>query len=411
MGTIVRATYSCVTPLFCGGPDPKEAELRLSSFKGVLRYWWRALAWSRLRGDLREIGRRERQLFGGPGEDGCSKVSMRLVVEREGNRLNPPDILQTILNSNQTLEGANYLGYGLVATPSRTTRPGQLVRGALAGVVFRIDMRVDPRVEDADLQLLLDALKAIGLLGGMGARSRRGFGSLVLERLTCQEDAGAEREEWQPPQDPVELEQAIAALPVSGAPDRLPEYTAFSPRSRVVIVTGEPKEHPLRLLDRIGREMLRYRSWGRNGRVLGNASERRFADDHDLMLQPEEAKSHPRRIAFGLPHNYFFSSLSTERNRSVRPDPASGIDRRASPLFIHIHRCGDTPAGVLTFLPARFLPAGTSISVNGTPVPVSAEDELYRPVEEFLKRLSGESKDESNLCKERFRGVVGVSWA
>ena len=41
---LIRATYRIVTPMFCGGAE-QQAEFRLASFKGVLRFWWRALMW------------------------------------------------------------------------------------------------------------------------------------------------------------------------------------------------------------------------------------------------------------------------------------------------------------------------------------------------------------------------------
>ena len=59
----------------------------------------------------------------------------------------------------------------------------------------------------------------------------------------------------------------------------------------------------MELLDHVGRELMRYRSWGHRGRVLGAESEKEFQDDHDLMKSRHRSK-HPRRIAFGLPHNY-----------------------------------------------------------------------------------------------------------
>ena len=78
MSTEIEATYRVVTPMFCGGAEPEtHAELRLSSFKGVLRFWWRALAWSRLGGDLGRIKQHEDALFGS-ADGGQSSVSMRL---------------------------------------------------------------------------------------------------------------------------------------------------------------------------------------------------------------------------------------------------------------------------------------------------------------------------------------------
>ena len=107
---------------------------------------------------------------------------------------------------------------------------------------------------------------------------------------------------------------------------------------------------------------------------------------------------HPRRIAFGLPHNY-----GKAPDKQVGPYDKA-LDRRASPLFIHIHECGDTPFAVLSFLPARFLPEDRSdISVGGPRVRQTPEPELYRPIREFLDRLRDPKKRE-----ERFTDVVEV---
>ena len=157
------------------------------------------------------------------------------------------------------------------------------------------------------------------------------------------------------------------------------------------------KKEPVELLDLVGRELVRYRSWGRNGKILGGKvpSERNFKDDHDLM---DESRSgppiHPRRISFGLPHNYYFARLNPSFRRVGPYD--RHLDRRASPLFIHIHECGDSPVAILSFLPARFLPEGRShISVQRRKVEKveqKTEEELYRPIHAFLDRLLDRDK-------------------
>jgi hypothetical protein len=68
------------------------------------------------------------------------------------------------------------------------------------------------------------------------------------------------------------------------------------------------------------------------------------------------------------------------------------LDRRASPLLIHIHQCGSRPVAVVFFLPARFLPlsstgAPAQISVGGPSIPQKPEQELYQPIRTFLDRL------------------------
>ena len=179
-----------------------------------------------------------------------------------------------------------------------------------------------------------------------------------------------------------------------------PKYTALSKGTRHVLVASDGKK-PLELLDLIGRELVRYRSWGHNGRILGGKvdSEKRFKDDHDLMqLSKAQRKGHPKRIAFGLPHNY-----GKPCNKQVGPHD-SPLDRRASPLFIHIHECADGPVAVLSFLPAEFLPKGKSdISVGGKRVRQKPEDALYCPIHDFLDRLL-----DKNECKEQFTQRVEV---
>src|SRR5690606_19385295 len=164
----------------------------------------------------------------------------------------------------------------------------------------------------------------------------------------------------------------------------------------------------LQFFDQRGLEVMPSVGWGSNGQVAGRPSERRFKEDHDLMLELKESvRTHPRRIAFGLPHNYRFSSLSKEENpnRSVRPlgPPGKRLDRRASPLFIHIHLCGTTPVGVLTFLPARFLPAGSKVAMEHIRVELEKDlSNLYEPVEEFLNRLLKRSQEHDNTPKTGF---------
>ena len=381
--TTIEANYRVVTPLFCAGADVNgRAELRLPSFKGVLRYWWRALAWSRLGGDLGKIQRHEDELFGS-ASGGQSRVLMRLASGPEPRAVAIGQVLTVSADSSRPVgEGARYLGYGVMeafASGNKGTEAGQLTRACLrAPLDFTVQLRCRD-LDDVVITSLVDALKAVGMLGGMGAKSRKGYGSLVLRSL--QVDS---RERCSAPESIQQLRDAILTL--RNQREGLPEFTALSRGTRHVLVTSAKKE-PLQLLDLVGREMVRFRSWGHNGKVLGGDSEKNFKDDHDLMKSHNRRsrhnrRSHPRRVAFGLPHNY-----GKHPNQQVGPSD-SGLDRRASPLFIHIHECGTTPVAILSFLPARFLPQSRSgISVGHSEVQQAAEGTLYQPVHDFLDRL------------------------
>lgn len=401
MAQTIEATYRIVTPLFCAGADPSVAELRLPSFKGVLRFWWRALAWSRLRGDLDGIKQQEDTLFGSAG-GGQSRVLVRLasVSSTPSNRVAVGSVL-TISKTNTGVvgDGARYLGYGVMeafASAKKNTRSGQLTRACLRAPV---EFTVQLRTRDLDreyLDSLKNALIAVGTVGGMGAKSRKGYGALVLRSLKLNGE-----ESWSAPKDAGQLATAIAALHDENATQALPEFTALSKGARHVLLSSD-KIEPIELLDLVGRELVRFRSWGRNGKILGGGidSEKRFKEDHDLMkTSASERKSHPRRIAFGLPHNYGKPS-----DQQVGPHD-SHLDRRASPLFIHVHECGDSPVAVVSFLPSLFLPNGRSdISVGGTQISQVPEDDLYAPIRAFLDRLLDASQR-----KEPFTNVVEVS--
>ena len=444
MPVIVRATYALSTPLFSAGTLSDQPELRLSAFKGNVRYWWRVLAWSRFRGDLTRIHEEEAKTFGSPGREGQSRVIMRLVSQSRAQVLHRGEFLVRNLRSTGAVGppvGVYYLGYGLVNAGGR--HAGRVTRAALAPPLsFTVEMLVArEKLSDAAFETLIDALKAIGMLGGMGARSRRGYGSLVLNRLTLASRLGAKdtMELWHPPKSPDELRREVARFNPDGAPRALPPYTALSRFSRCVIVEGGTND-ALKLLDSIGRELMLYRGWGLHGKVAGWPSERRFEYDYLLMRDLKEpVTTHPRRIVFGLPHNYHFSSLEEREtgqshgpggrrndvgrkpdqraNRSVRPVGPKGykVDRRASPLFIHIHMCGTTPVGVLTLLPATFLPDGSQILIRGPKdhyVELEKDEaKLYEPVEGFLDRLLRRSGDPKNTPKMNIGYAAEVRWA
>ncbi len=404
MPTHIEATYCLTTPLFCAAASPEVADLRLPSFKGMLRFWWRALAWSRCQADLALIQQQEDQLFGST-RTGQAQVVMRLGSRTPALQIRKGQCL-TVARGNQQLVGmgARYLGYGLMAAfPSAktNTKAGQLNRAALqAPFEFKLQLRAASLDSDL-LASLLQALIALGTLGGMGARSRKGYGSLVLQALEVDGGSaqlGVAKPLWSAPRNSRELVGAIAALQKQANRDGLPAFTALSSGARHLVLTAEACDHPLDLLDLVGRELVRFRSWGKGGVVLGDvASEKNFKPDHDLMEASVGARrSHPERIAFGLPHNY-----GPGRQNEVAP--AGQLDRRASPLLIHIHQCGARPQAVLSFLPARFLPAGTKVSVGGTAIAPKPEQELYQPIHDLLNRLLDPQRR-----KEPFSDVLEV---
>jgi CRISPR-associated protein Cmr1 len=363
----VEAEFEIVTPMFLGGADPKAgAELRGASLKGALRFWWRALAWGRLR-SLNRIHEDEARIFGS-ANSGQGRVLLRILESRcqfmeARNQAVLKDAAGEVIRP-----GARYLGYGLVeafASRPRSVSAGQLIRPCIReGGRFTIELRLRPLRKDPansgsgapvndpdrDLASVLGALKLLGLIGGLGARTRRGWGSLALKKLKV------DREVLRPPASAEEYEseirELVGASRLTPAP---PPYTAFFEKARVLIL--KEGNTALDVLDDLGDTFQLYRGW----RHPSEAPEQNFAHDHHGKARgswsipaesfergyPSVTQNHPLRVEFGLPHNY-------DQRLNIE---AEGHDRRASPLLFHIHPVGDKYCAVATFLPTPFLPS------------------------------------------------------
>ena len=375
--TELEAKFRIVTPLFMSGANLNKAELRIPSIKGVLRFWWRALMLGWL-GTFEKVRMEEAQIFGSAGEEGQSKVHLKLVPNDNISPYEEPILKYS--DGEVVGPGARYLGYGVVkaaASRKRNTKEGQLLRPCLKypfeGV---LKLLFKPKTEEKDVKTVEAALIAMGLFGGLGSRSRRGYGSLNLLEL---KNEGAKV--FEQPKDRDDLRSKIQDLfenydikPYS----RRPPYTAYSTDTRIDIL-GLGKD-PLRLLNSVGEAMTMYRSYGRRGKIDGRDAERIFDDDHDLVRKAitDRVETHPRRVVFGLPHNYHFSSSG--ENVGVKPEKH---ERRASPLFLHIQGLENGQYAVITTtMPAEFLPDWDKIKVGGSFVPVDVKD--FQDLHEFL---------------------------
>jgi len=286
----------------------------------------------------------------------------------------PPVVHDKLL----TKAAARYLGYGLIVAygsqkQNPPTQSGQLIRGCInedQSFTIILTFRNHANVS------ILNALKAMGLLGGLGSRTRHGMGSIALEKIVH-----AEQEIWTAPKTQEEYQIQVKELVGSlvGIPE--PDYSAFSKESRVECLLSN--NSPYQVLDDFGNKMLDYRSWGQsnNGNMLpsGKASEKRFKDDHDWLREPTfkttNSTFHPRRVMFGLPHNY-----GKYDNQKVN---AATHERRASPLLFHVHRLSDNEyIGVSVLLKSRFLPVSEQINAGGKNVAAKVND--WAVISDFL---------------------------
>ena len=151
----VEFLLEIVTPVFVHGSDTTRLELRIPSIKGMMRYWWRSLHPNIT--DIFELKNKECEIFGGKHKiRGFLKSEIRLVL----NDINQKSLKMQLYKPVPT---KNFKRSGIA--------PGQ---------TFKIILYT--RNEEF-LEIGKNTLIISTILGGIGQRSRRGFGSIQIKEI------------------------------------------------------------------------------------------------------------------------------------------------------------------------------------------------------------------------------------
>lgn len=378
----LRVTMKVVSPLFMNGAQSGRPEIRAASIKGALRFWYRAICLSRLY-CWQEVKREEMRVFGSTEQNGDSnKISgqANFLLKVVPLTVKVADSFET-----QNKHGLLYLGYGPVSF--KGVQRSFITVGSTFDIVIvfkRFAIESYRGLTEQDVHDLEHAIHALNFFGGVGTRSRRGFGSLNI--VDWQASYGPQSR-WVVPRSAEGLKTQIEAWCSGLEPfaSSQPEYTAFSTASKSIVVrSGKPW---LETLNEVGKTFLAFRTSGRANRdIKGGASGEnrmlpwnapvtpRFWDDHDLVYNNKRSdqtpSAAPRRIVFGLPHNYYYSSDNSNVSVDVIRD--GDRQRRASPLFIHAHEVGSETTKdkecvvILTTFPSRFLPESDGIKIQAS---------------------------------------------
>ncbi len=184
----IEATYKITCPMFLGDAEQKATTISPQSFKGALRFWWRAMVWGEIRKKeqrdeeaLQTLHHKEAILFGSSAEKdkkiyGQGQVSIKIIQQ--------PLITTRVKNwpPNSSKSPSHYIALGITQSGNRAQGTYQEHReGFPRGKEFTIRLHLN--CCDEDSSKLNDALQFLGLFGGLGARSRRAFGSLQLLKL------------------------------------------------------------------------------------------------------------------------------------------------------------------------------------------------------------------------------------
>lgn len=173
-----------VTPMFLGAADPKEAELRAASIKGMLRFWWRATCGI---DKLKEMKTKENDIFGSTDKKSSFSISVK-------TKNNCDAKIKTEFNeyknkrsaySKYSVEGhsnlnpyiLDYLSYGTYE-PKR----GQIVynKNILNRNLNFLNFNFYNKEYIAEI---IKSFKYLLTFGGIGAKNRNGFGSIYSDKI------------------------------------------------------------------------------------------------------------------------------------------------------------------------------------------------------------------------------------
>ena len=364
-----------VTPLFLAGADPRGApELRAASVRGALRFWLRALLGGVIGdGNLNELRKAESAVFG--STDSASPVVVRV---------HHPDVLRTVSFSQLTEWDNRTRHYGkpgiaYLFFAARGTRTEPERHAIQAGTSFDIELLLRPGAKNVHaFEQAYAALWLLKHLGGIGARSRRGAGSLQVKRIIEATNSLSgfpplEVQSDTPKGLQKELQQGLKQLReilmrITGTSANITPPSAFDvlhPDACKIWVVEKAFGSWKEALDSIGQQMQRFRN-------------RRPPDYQNVKnaVQGQPLTQPVQRAAFGLPIVFFFRSLYNQyqqqgMNEQQARAAAAGIlearehDRRASPLFIRVTRLMNGKYSlVLTLFEAKILEDGERLKLK-----------------------------------------------
>jgi len=308
----IEATYRIVTPMFIGGADGKPSDgIRPPSFKGALRFWWRALNWGKFyqeaKGDeavaMKKLHSEESRLFGSAVKDKKGGQGAFLLSIEQPKAFSEEKVWPKL----KPIGESGYLGTGLWESGSIEKKNHQEHRVALYSNHPFI-VRLCFHNED-DILTISEALKALGLLGGLGSRSRRGFGSIALDTINGDSFSFPQVEAYE--------KQLLSSFQALEKCDIMPPFTACS------------------LVTRIGRLQGLYSSYQEAHKAAAK-----------LFYKVRGMKAEVRGVnkrGFGQP-------------LPLKPMKIEYDQRRSSPLFFHIHPIGNQFICSHIFMPSQFLP-------------------------------------------------------
>jgi len=362
-----RYTVDAITPIFGGGVKPAVNDpvtlIRPSSIRGHLRFWWRATRGAQC-ASVKDLRRREGEIWGTTEKPSSVSVNVALDKRKPGR---PEACAVFPPNANLSEFKSDYPGYALFPFQGNCKK-NKPIGMCTRDVRFRLTVRY-PASEEKEVEA---ALWAWVNFGGIGARTRRGCGTLYCPDFA---PAAADRiDSW--------LSAARARYDLAAAPKQLP-WPTLGPAPLIHPVSSTPMDawktavavmQKFRQGPGVGRNGTRGRSrWPEADSLRALTGRGDPIHQESITIKDPEHKPAFPRAKLGLPIIFHFKD-EPGLDKEIELSPKNAT-RMASPLILRPLGFGDGSRAVPMVLRLMALgPAGLRLENAGVSPALTAEN-------------------------------------
>jgi len=351
----VSLEVETVTPLFIAGADQRNIGnegLRPPSLRGLMRWWFRALAGNYAGNDIVSLKRAEDEIFGST----TSKSKVSLITSGENE---PTQITKECKSWNEAIVWSNWVDYFFFSClDKRKDRRRNIIKvNSKPFYPEKSKFEITMFGEESKLRIYLSSFWALVHLGGIGFRARRGGGCLKI-RSVKGDTSGLNFI----CKGPDQLEQflkdniKIALKLVGGLFEHkhtnlssLPEYAVLNPSHSALFIKRINGRDWKSALDEIGRWYIGKKR-GRKftgGFRMGLADSAFSHEIKDANMNGYLKSDKERRPYLGLPVTYAtYRATLKEEN----------FDRRASQLIFGVYEINGNYIPRILIFRSIFLP-------------------------------------------------------